>query len=87
MMLRAIRWRSGPRDAQSKGRFGTLLARHSCLLCGVTEGEILTISLLAINRQITNLISSWINMVTMKDTSILTSAPTTAIFVLNDHLD
>lgn len=28
------------------------------------------------------LISSWISMVTMKDTSILTSPPTTAIFVL-----
>lgn len=48
---------------------------------------------LPLSRQqiVHKLISSWISMVTMKDTSILTSAPTTAIFVLmtmltNAHL-
>lgn len=48
---------------------------------------------LPLSRQqiVHKLISSWISMVTMKDTSIFTSAPTTAIFVLmtmltNAHL-
>lgn len=83
MMLRGFRWGSGPRDAQSKGMFGTLLGRaglHSCLLCGVTQGETLTITLS--HQQIDHkLISSWISVVTMKDTRTLTSAPTTAVLV------
>lgn len=60
MMLRDIRWGSGPRDVQSKGRFGTPLAGHSrvrlhnCLLCGVTERESLTISVLAAIKFIIN---------------------------------
>lgn len=45
MMLRDIRWGSGPGDAQSKERFGALLARHSTaglhgyLLCGAAGGK------------------------------------------------
>lgn len=50
----------GIRDAQSKERFGTLLARHSrsglhhCLLCGVAERESLTTSVLATIKFIIN---------------------------------
>lgn len=50
MMLRAIRWGSGPRDAQSKGRFGALLGRHSiaglhnCLLLQGGNLDNLTLS-------------------------------------------
>lgn len=91
MMLRVTRWGSGPRDAQSKGRFGIPLARHSraglynCLLCGVAERESLMISGLASIKFIDGnhkLISSWINMITVKDMSILISASTTEILVL-----
>lgn len=80
MMLRDIRWESGPRDVQRKGRFGTIVVRHSrawlhnCLLCGVTERESLTILSLGCYQVLHKLISSWINMVTIEDMSILISA-------------